>query len=334
VLARITSTSDPATVIGADIVIESVLEDPAIKAEVMRRIEPHLAPDAIVASNTSSLSVTSLAEHVSRPANFIGMHFFAPVEQMELVEIVRGALTSDQTFARALDLARRLRRVPIVASDKPGFFTTRVIMTYIEEGLAMLVEGIPPSTIEQAAGQAGYPSPVLRLADDLGFEVLTAIDDILHRDAVSREASSSTRVLAHMLVELDRPGRHEGRGFYDYTDGLVPRLWPGLAETFESTVGGTTPSLEELKDRLLFVEALEAVRCLDDGVIGSVAEANIGSLLGIGYPSWTGGPLQYINSYPDGVPGFVHRSRELANRYGPRFEPPDSLVARAEGAAP
>ncbi|HSZ14421.1 MAG TPA: 3-hydroxyacyl-CoA dehydrogenase NAD-binding domain-containing protein [Solirubrobacteraceae bacterium] len=332
-LARITPTTDPAAAAGADLVIEAVFEDPAVKAQVFAEIEPHLAPDALLGSNTSTLPITELAEGVSRPDEFIGLHFFSPVDKMPLLEIIKGEKTNDETLYRALDLARQIKKTPIVVNDSRGFFTSRVIGTFINEGISMLLEGVPAPSIEQASNQAGYPAPVLQLTDELNMELSAKIRKA-YKDAVEAEGGTFTphpafAVVDHML-EAGRPGRLRGAGFYEYEDGKRVGLWKGLKDAYPPTDDPASISLMDLEERMLFAEALESVKCLDEGVIESVADANIGSILGIGFPGWTGGSLQYINGYEGGVAGFVARARELAERYGERFEPPASLVEKAE----
>jgi 3-hydroxyacyl-CoA dehydrogenase/enoyl-CoA hydratase/3-hydroxybutyryl-CoA epimerase len=334
-LARITPTTDPAAAAGADLVIEAVFEDPSVKAQVFAEIEPHLAPDALLGSNTSTLPITQLAEGVSRPTDFIGLHFFSPVDKMPLLEIIKGEQTSDETLWRALDVAKAIKKTPIVVNDSRGFFTSRVIGTFINEGIAMLTEGIPAQTIEQASSQAGYPAPVLQLSDELNLKLMRKIRNAAK--AASEGSSSgwdahpSETVIDAMLDEHDRPGKLEGRGFYEYDEnGKRTRLWPGLREAFPPVSDPSAIKLKDLEERMLFAEALESVKCVDEGVIESVADANIGSIFGIGFPGWSGGVLQYINGYEGGVAGFVARARELAAEYGDRFEPPASLVEKAE----
>ena len=331
-LARITPTTDPAAAAGADLVIEAVFEDPAVKAQVFAEIEPHLAEGALLGSNTSTLPITQLAEGVSRPADFIGLHFFSPVDKMPLLEIIKGEQTSDETVYRALDVAKQIKKTPIVVNDSRGFFTSRVIGTFINEGLAMLDEGVPASSIEQASGQAGYPAPVLQLSDELNLNLMRKIRDAsraaIEAEGGTWEGHAAEQVVDRML-ELERGGKLAGAGFYDYEDGKRTGLWKGLAETFGGS-GGDVPPFEDLKERMMFIESIETVKCLDEGVIESVADANIGSIFGIGFPGWTGGVLQYVNGYEGGPAGFVKRARELAATYGPRFEPPASLVEKAE----
>jgi 3-hydroxyacyl-CoA dehydrogenase/enoyl-CoA hydratase/3-hydroxybutyryl-CoA epimerase len=256
---------------------------------------------------------------------------------MPLLEIIRGRETSERTVYRALDVARQIKKTPIVVNDSRGFFTSRVIGTFINEGIAMLLEGVPAATIEQASSQAGYPAPVLQLSDELNMKLMRKIRDASKAAAGSTgwDAHPAERVIDRMLDEFDRPGRLEGRGFYEYADGKRVRLWPGLQQAFPPVRDPSQIDLHDLEERMLFAESLQSVKTLDEGVIESVADANIGSILGIGFPGWTGGVLQYINGYEHPVHGrgpaaFVARARELASRYGDRFEPPASLVERAQ----
>jgi 3-hydroxyacyl-CoA dehydrogenase/enoyl-CoA hydratase/3-hydroxybutyryl-CoA epimerase len=335
-LGRITATTDPAAAEGAQLVIEAVFEDPQVKAEVFAEIEPYLADDALLGSNTSTLPITSLAEGVSRPADFIGLHFFSPVDKMPLLEIIKGEQTGEETLYRALDVAKLIKKTPIVVNDSRGFFTSRVIGTFINEGIAMLLEGVPAQTIEQASSQAGYPAPVLQLSDELNLKLMRKIRDAARNAAQQADPTHpwdghpAEAVIDTMLDEYQRPGRLDGAGFYEYQDGKRTRLWPGLREAFPSVADPSSIDLADLEERMLIIESIETVKCLDEGVIETVADANIGSIMGIGFPGWTGGVLQYINGYEGGLAGFVARARELAERYGDRFEPPASLVQMAE----
>jgi 3-hydroxyacyl-CoA dehydrogenase/enoyl-CoA hydratase/3-hydroxybutyryl-CoA epimerase len=333
-LARITPSDKPEDAAGADLVIEAVFEDPKVKAQVFAEIEPHLADGALLGSNTSTLPITGLAEGVSRPADFIGLHFFSPVDKMPLLEIIKGEQTSEETLYRALDVAKQIKKTPIVVNDSRGFFTSRVIGTFINEGIAMLLEGVPAPSIEQASSQAGYPAPVLQLSDELNLQLMRKIRDA-SRNAVEADGGTWTghpaeQVIDRMLDEFDRAGKLAGKGFYEYEDGKRAGLWKGLRDAFPVVDDPSAIDLRTLAERMLFVESIETVKCLDEGVIETVADANIGSILGIGFPGWTGGVLQYINGYEGGLPGFVARARELAAQYGERFEPPASLVEKAE----
>jgi 3-hydroxyacyl-CoA dehydrogenase/enoyl-CoA hydratase/3-hydroxybutyryl-CoA epimerase len=340
-LARITPSDDPASAAGADLVIEAVFEDPAVKAQVFAEIEPHLAPGALLGSNTSTLPITDLAEGVTRPDEFIGLHFFSPVDKMPLLEIIKGEKTNEETLYRALDLAKQIKKTPIVVNDSRGFFTSRVIGTFINEGVAMLLEGVPAASIEQASNQAGYPAPVLQLSDELNLNLARKIRDAT-KAAIEAEggtfADRPAFEVVDRMLDAGRGGKLAGAGYYDYEDGKRTGLWKGLKEMFPETGDPASISLRDLEERMLFAESIETVKCLDEGVIESVADANIGSILGIGFPGWTGGVLQYINGYQGpahlpqstGVAGFVARARELAQSYGERFEPPASLVEKAE----
>ncbi|MDT0408499.1 MULTISPECIES: 3-hydroxyacyl-CoA dehydrogenase NAD-binding domain-containing protein [Streptomyces] len=336
-LARITPTAEAKDLAGCDTVIEAVFENTALKHRVFQEVQDIVAPDALLCSNTSTLPITTLAEGVERQARFIGLHFFSPVDRMPLVEIIKGARTGDEALAHAVDLVRQINKTPIVVADARGFFTSRVIGQFIQEGVAMVAEGVEPASVEQAAAQAGYPAKVLSLVDEL---TLTLPRKIRDESRAAVEAAGGTwaghpadAVMDRMVDEFRRPGRAGGAGFYEYEDGRRGRLWPGLREHF--TKPGTEIPFRDMKERMLFSEALDTARLLDDEhVLGSVAEANIGSILGIGFPGWTGGVLQYVNGYEGGLPGFVARARELAARYGERFEPPASLVARAERGEP
>ncbi|MAT61516.1 MAG: 3-hydroxyacyl-CoA dehydrogenase [Micrococcales bacterium] len=332
VLDRITATDNMQDAKGADLLIEAVFEDPSLKAEVYAKIEPLLAEDALLGSNTSTLPITGLAEGVSRPKDFIGLHFFSPVDKMPLLEIVVGEQTSDEAIAKAVDVALQIKKTPIVVNDSRGFFTSRVIGTFIGEAAALLGEGVPAPSIEQAALQSGYPTGPLALFDEVS---LTLGRRIREASRVAAEAEGqdfpehpSYPVVDKMVVEFDRGGRAAGAGFYDYAEGKRVGLWPELVENFGGS-GRPSIDFDDIKDRMLFAEVLESVRCYDEGVLRSVPEANIGSIFGIGFPAWSGGVLQFINGYPGGIRGFIDRANELAAAYGERFSPPESLARMA-----
>ncbi|GHD92206.1 3-hydroxyacyl-CoA dehydrogenase NAD-binding domain-containing protein [Streptomyces naganishii] len=332
-LARITPTAEAADLAGCDAVIEAVFEDPALKHKVFQEIEHVVAPDALLCSNTSTLPITTLAEGVERQADFIGLHFFSPVDKMPLVEIIKGERTGEEALARAFDLVRQINKTPIVVNDSRGFFTSRVIGHFINEGVAMVGEGVEPASVEQAAAQAGYPAKVLSLMDELTLTLPRKIRNESKRAVQEAggtwDAHPAEAVIDRMVDEFGRTGRSGGAGFYEYgEDGKRAGLWPGLREHF--TKPGYEIPFRDMQERMLFAEAIDTVRLLEEGVLTSVADANIGSILGIGFPGWTGGVLQYVNGYEGGLPGFVARARELAERYGDRFTPPALLVEKAE----
>ena len=334
-LERITPTADYNDLAGCDIVIEAVFESVQLKQEVFREAMKVIEPDALLCSNTSTLPITELAAGLDRQGDFIGLHFFSPVDKMPLVEIIRGDRTSDAALAKAFDVTLGIKKTPIVVNDSRGFFTSRVIGTFINEGVAMLAEGIDPQTIEQASSQAGYPAPVLQLMDEL---TLTLPQKIRNESKAAVEAAGGTwdphpaeAVIDRLVAEFDRKGKSAGAGFYEYADGKRTRLWPGLREQLGATKHDV--DLHELSERMLFVEAIETQKCFDEGVLTSVPDANIGSIFGIGFPPWTGGVVQYVEGYPGGVAGFVARADEFAKKYGKRFAVPESLRRRAAGTS-
>ncbi|GAA2025381.1 3-hydroxyacyl-CoA dehydrogenase NAD-binding domain-containing protein [Catenulispora yoronensis] len=329
VLGRIHPTAEAVDTAGADLIIEAVFESPELKGRVFQEVQDLVAPDALLGSNTSTLPITGLAAAVRRPADFIGLHFFSPVDKMPLLEIIAGEQTSDAAIAKAFDLAKQIRKTPIIVNDSRGFFTSRVIGRFLDEAVAMVNEGLNPNSIEQAGSQAGYPAPPLQLMDELTLTLPQKIRKEARAAAGDDwvEHGSET-VINRMVDDLGRGGRSAGAGFYEYVDGKRVGLWPGLADAFGKPEAEIP--FEDMKERMLFAEALDTVRCLDEGVLRSVAEANIGSILGIGFPAWTGGVIQYINGYDGGVTGFVARAKELRDKYGERFDVPRSLVEKAE----
>ncbi|WP_407336070.1 3-hydroxyacyl-CoA dehydrogenase NAD-binding domain-containing protein [Dietzia kunjamensis] len=334
-LARITPTTDPQALAGCDLVIEAVFESPELKKKVFQEIEDIVAPDALLGSNTSTLPITDLATGVKRPEDFIGLHFFSPVDKMQLVEIIKGDKTTPETLAKAIDLTLAIRKIPIVVNDSRGFYTSRVIGTFVNEAIGMLAEGIEPATIEQAGRIAGYPAAPLQLSDELNLNLMVKIRQAT-RDAeeaagVEFVPDAVDQVILKMVEEIKRSGRAAGAGFYDYADGKRAGLWSGLREAF-STSPDNAPPLQDLVDRMIFAEVLETQKCVDEGVIVDDADANIGSIIGIGFPAWTGGTRQYAKNYSEpgakvatGYKGFVARAEELAAKYGERFAPTESL---------
>ncbi|QRY42791.1 enoyl-CoA hydratase/isomerase family protein [Mycolicibacterium boenickei] len=330
-LARITPTADPQDLKGVDFVIEAVFENQELKHKVFGEIEDIVEPNALLGSNTSTLPITGLATGVKRQEDFIGIHFFSPVDKMPLVEIIKGEKTSDEALARVFDYTLAIRKTPIVVNDSRGFFTSRVIRTFVNEALAMLGEGVAPASIEQAGSQAGYPAPPLQLLDELNLELLEKVT-IANEEAAASEGQLYLKhpgeLIVRKMIELGRPSRLKGAGFYEYVDGKRTQLWPGLRETFNS--GSSQPPLQDMIDRMLFAEALETQKCIDEGVLTSTADANIGSIMGIGFPPYTGGSAQFIVGYQGelgvGKAAFVARAKELAAKYGDRFLPPASLT--------
>ncbi len=327
-LDRITPTGDPADLAGVDFVVEAVFEDQSLKHKVFQEIEDVIEPNALLGSNTSTLPITGLATGVKRQEDFVGIHFFSPVDKMPLVELIKGEKTSDEALARAFDYTLAIGKTPIVVNDSRGFYTSRVIGTFVNEALAMLGEGVEPASIEHAGSQAGYPAPPLQLSDELNLELMHKIAVATRKGA--EEAGGTyephpAEAVVEKMIEIGRPSRLKGAGFYEYADGKRKGLWPGLRETFKS--GSSTPPLQDMIDRMLFAEALETQKCIDEGVITTTADANIGSIMGIGFPPWTGGTAQYVVGFPGGKDGFVARARELAAKYGERFNPPESLTS-------
>jgi 3-hydroxyacyl-CoA dehydrogenase/enoyl-CoA hydratase/3-hydroxybutyryl-CoA epimerase len=326
-LDRITATADAKDFAGVDFVIEAVFESQELKHKVFGEIEDIVEPNAVLGSNTSTLPITGLATGVKRQDDFIGIHFFSPVDKMPLVEIIKGEKTSDDALARVFDYTLAIGKTPIVVNDSRGFYTSRVIGTFINEALAMLGEGVEPASIEHAGTQAGYPAPPLQLSDELNMELMHKIAVASRKgieDAGGTYSPHPAEAVVEKMIEAGRPSRLSGAGFYEYTDGKRTNLWPGLRDTFKS--GSSTPPLQDMIDRMLFAEALETQKCFDEGVITTTADANIGSIMGIGFPPWTGGAAQYITGYPGGKAAFVARAKELAARYGDRFNPPASLL--------
>jgi 3-hydroxyacyl-CoA dehydrogenase/enoyl-CoA hydratase/3-hydroxybutyryl-CoA epimerase len=326
-LARIHTTADAADLAGCDLIIEAVFEDRELKAKVTQEAEEVLGETAVFASNTSTLPITGLAKASRRPQNFIGLHFFSPVEKMKLVEIITGAETSDQTLAKAFDFVLKIGKTPIVVNDSRGFYTSRVFGAYLREGLAMLGEGQHPRAIESAGLQAGMPVGPLALADEVSLGLMRHIREQTRQDLTAEgkpvPSHPSDAVLDVMTGEYGRYGKARGAGFYEYPEDGKKHLWPQLQAIFPTQ--GELLCQNEMMERLMFVQALETVRCLEENVVTSVADANIGSIFGWGFAPFKGGTLQYINDY--GMAAFVQRSQALAEKYGERFASPEKLLA-------
>ena len=328
ILSLITATGDTADLATCDFVIEAVFEDRDLKARVTQEAEAVLAQTALFASNTSTLPITGLAKASKRPHNFAGLHFFSPVDKMPLVEIICGQQTSDESLARCFDFVQQIGKTPIVVNDSRGFFTSRVFDKFVSEGMAMLGEGVPAASIENAAFLAGFPVGPLAVTDEVS---LTLIDKVKRQTIKDLDAEGkqyighpSDRVVDRML-ELERPGKAGGAGFYDYLPQGKKHLWTGLSQFSASD---SAIPLTDIKERLLFIMAIETLRCLEEQVLTSTVDANIGSIFGIGYPPWTGGCIQFINQY--GVASFIRRAQQFCDTYGERFTPPQLLIDKAQ----
>jgi 3-hydroxyacyl-CoA dehydrogenase/enoyl-CoA hydratase/3-hydroxybutyryl-CoA epimerase len=327
-LARIAPTADYNALKGCDLVIEAVFEDRRVKAETIAKAQAVL-PDAVFGSNTSTLPITSLAESAKDPAKFVGIHFFSPVEKMMLVEIIMGERSGDVALATALDFVRAIKKTPIVVNDSRGFYTSRVVGTYIREGHLMLTEGVPPPMIENVGRMAGMPVGPLSLNDevalDLAWKILKATESDLGAAAVD---ARQKQLLSDMVEKHGRLGRKNGKGFYDYPEKSQKKLWPGLADLQPVKLDPDSIDVTEIKQRLLVIQALETARCFAEGVLTDVREADVGSILGFGFAPFTGGTLSYIDMM--GTKGFVALCRALESKHGARFAPNDLLIEMAE----
>jgi 3-hydroxyacyl-CoA dehydrogenase / enoyl-CoA hydratase / 3-hydroxybutyryl-CoA epimerase len=328
-LARIHATPDYEALKGCDFVIEAVFEDRAVKAEATKKAQAVLGPDVVFASNTSTLPITSLAETSVKPEEFIGVHFFSPVERMMLAEIIMGKKTSAKALATAMDFVRAIRKTPIVVNDWRGFYVNRCVINYMLEAHLMLMEGVPAAMIENSARMAGMPVGPLALTDetgiDLAWKILQATEKDLGANAINPEQK---KLIETMVVKDQRFGRKNGKGFYDYPASGQKSLWPGLKTVAGKALDPDAISVQELKDRFLYTAALEAARCMFDGVVTDPREADVGSILGFGYAPYTGGTISFIDGM--GLKAFVGRAKALAAKHGPRFEPPQQLVQMAE----
>ena len=319
-LAHITATPDYAALAGCDLIIEAVFEDRTIKEEVIAKAQAAIGKDTVFGSNTSTLPISSLAKSFKDPRRFVGIHFFSPVDRMMLVEVILGKKTGDAALAMALDYVRAIRKTPIVVNDSRGFYTSRVVGTYIREGHLMLAEGIPAAMIENVGRMAGMPVGPLSLNDevavDLAWKILKATEADLGPDAIDVRQKA---LLEEMVEKRGRYGRKNGKGFYDYPQSGPKRLWPGLAELQATKLDPDSLDVEELKTRLLAIQALESARCVEEGVVTDMREADVGSILGFGYAPFTGGTISYIDGM--GTAAFVELCKGLTKRYGARFKP-------------
>ncbi|MGB5351457.1 MAG: 3-hydroxyacyl-CoA dehydrogenase NAD-binding domain-containing protein, partial [Polyangiales bacterium] len=338
ILGRIRPSADYQDLNGCDVVVEAVFEDRDIKARVTKAADEQLGNDAIFASNTSGLPIRDLAKASSRPENFIGLHFFSPVERMQMVEIVVGEQTSQQTLAKAWDYILKIKKAGIVVNDSPGFYTSRVFGTFISEGNHLLVEGVKPALIENAAKSAGMPMPPLGISDQVGLGTMHKVAKQAEKDAAAAtkawQPSPAQAIIASLIEDYDRWGAHpppkaDGTprapgGFYDYDDA-GKQLWPELSAAMRRWIepNDQQPSAETVRRRYLFAQCLEAARCLEQGVISDVRDGDVGVIMAVGFPAFTGGPFTYIDNY--GLSEFVRDADALSARYGERFEPPKLL---------
>ncbi|MGE8683109.1 MAG: 3-hydroxyacyl-CoA dehydrogenase NAD-binding domain-containing protein [Acinetobacter sp.] len=323
VLGLIHTTAEAADLQGCDLIIEAVFENQQLKAQVTQEAEAYLADGGIFASNTSTLPISGLADASKDQAHFIGLHFFSPVDKMQLVEIIKGKNTSAETLSKAYDYVQQIGKTPIVVNDSRGFFTSRVFGTFVQEGLHLLHEGIPPARIEMAALKAGMPVGPLAIQDEVS---LTLSEHVAHetRKALQAEGkdlpySGADEVIQSMIHEFGRKGKAAGAGFYDYPEGGKKHLWEGLSKWQKDT----HISEQEMIDRFLFVQSLDTLRCLEEGVLESTVDGNVGSIFGIGFAPWTGGALQFLNQY--GLEKALERANTLEAKYGERFKAPQLL---------
>ncbi|MDO8456479.1 MAG: 3-hydroxyacyl-CoA dehydrogenase NAD-binding domain-containing protein [Burkholderiaceae bacterium] len=333
-LARITATDKAADLAGCDLIIEAVYESRELKAMVTKEAEPMLAAGGFFASNTSTLPISGLATASARPEKFIGIHFFSPVDKMKLVEIIRGKQTDDETVARAFDYVQALGKIPIVVNDSRGFYTSRTFGTFVMEGAAMLGEGIPAAVIENAGIQCGMPVGPLAVLDETALSLSVHVLDQTRADFAAEgktyAATPGELLVERMVKELNRHGRAAGAGFYDYPKGEKKTLWPQLQNLFEQPA--VAWNITDIKDRLLYRQAVETARCLHEGVLTTVHDANIGSIFGIGFPAYTGGAMQFI--YGMGVEAFVARSQELTARFGDGFALTEAVIGSIRAFQP
>jgi len=323
ILPLIHATDKVSDLQGCDLVIEAVFENRALKAQVTQEAEAVMNAAGVFASNTSTLPISGLAQASVRPAKFIGLHFFSPVDKMRLVEIIKGADTDDETLARAYDYVLAIGKTPIVVNDSRGFFTSRVFGTYVMEGAAMLGEGIPAALIEHAALAAGMPVGPLAVMDETSLSLSVHVIEQTRSDFAAEGktyvTSAGEKIVERMVNEFKRAGRAAGAGFYDYPSAGPKRLWSGLKQHFEKPLTGEPLALQlAMNQRLLYRQAVETARCLQENVLTSAHDANIGSIFGIGFPAWTGGALQFV--FSEGLETFVNNCRQLAQQHGQGFE--------------
>jgi 3-hydroxyacyl-CoA dehydrogenase/enoyl-CoA hydratase/3-hydroxybutyryl-CoA epimerase len=328
-LARIKPTADYKDLAGAGLVIEAVFEDRAVKADVTQRAHAVLQPGTIFASNTSTLPITSLAQTYGEPENFIGIHFFSPVEKMLLVEVILGEKTGDRALATALDYVRAIKKTPIVVHDSRGFYANRCVGNYIHEGHIMLLAGVPPAMIENVAKLAGMPVGPLALNDEVALDLALKIIEAAKRDLGPAGIDpTQENLLKTMVIDHGRYGRKNSKGFYDYPARGTKTLWPGLDQFQSTKLDPDQIDIAELKQRFLVTQAVEAARVIEEGVVTDPREADVGSIIGFGFAPFSGGTLSYIDGM--GAANFVALCERLRQKYGDRFAPPKILIDMAK----
>ncbi len=321
-LARITPTTDYNDLKDVDMIIEAVFEDPDVKSDVIKKAEAVIGKDVIFASNTSTLPITGLAKYSERPDQFIGIHFFSPVDKMPLVEIIPGDKSGDRSLATALDYVRQIKKTPIVVKDTRGFYTNRVVPPYLGEAMIMVQEGIKPALIENAAKSLGMPVGPLALTDETSLSLGHMLMQSTKKELGDQyKPSGNEELLEKMVVTLGRHGRKSGGGFYEYPEGGKKHLWQGLSEHFP--VADEQPSVEEVKERLLYAQLVPAAQCFAEGIVSDPQSADLGAIFGWGFAPWTGGPMSHIDTI--GMETFVRKAESLAQKYGARFNPPQSF---------
>ncbi len=320
ILARITPATDYVLLRDADMVVEAVFEDRAIKAEVTRQLDAVLPDHCVLASNTSALPITLLAQASRRPERFIGLHFFSPADRMPLVEVIRGQQTSDATLAQALDFIAQLKKTPIVVNDHRGFFTSRFIGAFVDDAIGMVAEGIAPALIENCAKHAGMPVGPLAITDELSIELSVHAGEAQAREFPDSYRPGRSVPVLKKLYGLGRLGKKMGQGFYDH-DAAGKRLWPGLGDLYP--LRARQPDPHDLRQRILYVQAVEAARAMEEGVLLAPADGDVGAILGVGFPAYTGGPFCYIDGI--GGPAFVAEADRLADLFGEQLRPPQLL---------
>ena len=320
ILNAIKPTADVQDLQGCDLIIEAVFENRDLKAQVTKEVEPMLAGNGVFGSNTSTLPISGLAQASAKPENFIGIHFFSPVDKMMLVEIILGKQTSDYALAVAIDYVRKIRKTPIVVNDSRGFYTSRCFSTYTAEGMELLKEGVNPVLIENAGKDAGMPVGPLAVTDEVALDLVYKISSQGVADGVVNQNDTSYK-MAKQFVELGRLGKKSKAGFYEYSADAPKHLWPGLRDLFP--LSDDQPTLDEVKTRLVYRQAIEAVRCFEENVVRTKLDADLGSILGWGFPAYTGGALSFVDFV--GLDTFIQTCDRLADTYGERFRPTEKL---------